>query len=197
LDLALGEDADEGRGQRTVLREHDGLRVDPVGSDRVGVMVEERLLDGGVERDRLELAEPGGARRLEDDQPADGIELESRDLDHGLECVGVQAIEVAHVAIERTHGDHRARVQMSRGQHRAERVEVRVPVGGDDLLGPHGLILPRESASHGRHHQVTRGTYASRGVRLSPEREADWPKTAKATANFRDSPRHAASLRRQ
>ncbi len=59
-----------------------------------------------------------------------------------LELVRVQAVEVAHVAVERADRHDRARVEMARGEHRRERVEVGVPMGGDDLLGPHGLILP-------------------------------------------------------
>ena len=41
------------------------------------VMVEHDLLHGRVERHRLELAETARVRRLDDDQPADGVELEA------------------------------------------------------------------------------------------------------------------------
>ena len=59
-----------------------------------------------------------------------------------LELVRVQAVELADVAVERTDRDDRAGIEPARGEHRRERVEIGVPVGGDDLLGPHRLILP-------------------------------------------------------
>ncbi len=111
-------------------------------------MVEQCLLHGGVERDGLELAEARRARRLDDDQPADGVELESRGLDDGPERFRVQAVEVPDVAVESADGDDGVRVQPPHGEHRPERVEVRVPVGGDYLLGPHALILPPPGGPH-------------------------------------------------
>ena len=153
-ELPLGEDPDEGRRQRPVGREHGGVGVHPVRKLDLSVVVEEHLLDARVERDRLELAEPRRARGLDDDQSPDRVELEAVGLDDGVELVRVQAVEVAHVAVERSDRDDRARVELARGEHRRERVEVRVPVGGDDLLGPHGLILPRTTPCGLRRAQV-------------------------------------------
>ncbi len=106
------------------------------------MVIEEDLLDRRVERRRLELAEARGVRGLDDDQAADRVELEARALHHGLELVRVQAVELADVAVQRTDRDDGAGIEPARGDHRRERVEVGVPVGGDDLLGPHRLIVP-------------------------------------------------------
>ncbi len=139
--LALGEDADERGRQSAVVREHRGVRVDPVGELGLAVMIEEDLLHRQIERNGLELAEARRVRGLDHDQAADRVRFETGDLDDGLELLGMQAIEVADVAVERTDGDDRAGIEAMRGEHRRERVEVGVPVRGDDLLGSHGLIL--------------------------------------------------------
>ena len=136
-ELSLGEDPDEGRRQRAVGRDDRRVLVHPVGKLRVLVVVEEDLLHAGVERHGLELAEARRGRGLDHDQAADRVELEAARLDDVLELVRVQAIEVANVAVQRADRHDRARIEMPRGEHRRERVEVGVPVGGDDLLGPH------------------------------------------------------------
>ena len=142
LDLALGEDADECRRERPVGGDHGSAWTHPLRDD-VGVMVEEGLLDRGIERDRFELSEARGVRRLHDDESPDRVELETARLDGAAELVSVQAIEVADVSVQAPERHDRARVEAARGEHRRERVEIGVPVGGDDLLGPHGPILPR------------------------------------------------------
>ena len=142
-ELALGDDADEGRRQRAVRRDDCVLLRDPVGERIVTVMVEEHLLDAGVERDGLELAQPRGARRLDDDQAADRRELEAAHLGNGAQLLGMQAVEVPDVPIQRRNRDDGLRIQKTGGEHRSECVEVGVSVRRDDLLGSHGLILPR------------------------------------------------------
>ena len=64
------------------------------------MMVEDDHLDLGVAGDALELAEPLRLHRLDHDQAADGFEVDPAGLDD-LELVGVQAVELAHVAVER------------------------------------------------------------------------------------------------
>ena len=140
--LSLGEDPDERRRERSVRRQHGLLRGDPVGKLALGVVIEENRLDSGIECHRLELAEPRGRGDLDDDQPLDRVELELAHLRDGAELVGVQAIEVADVAVQRSDGDDSVGIQESRSEHRSEPVEVGVPVRCDDLLGAHGLILP-------------------------------------------------------
>ena len=142
-ELTLGEDPDQRGRQGAVVRQHRRFRVDPVRELGLAVMIEEDLVHRRVERDPLELAEARRVRGLDHDQAADRVGLEARDLDHGVELVGVQAVEVADVAVERPDGHHGAGIEATRGEHRRERVEVGVPVGGDDLLGAHGFILPR------------------------------------------------------
>ena len=99
LDLALGQDADERRRQRPVLRDHGALRRDPVGKLAVRVVVENDLVDRGVERDAFELVQACGVDGLDHDQPADRVRLEPRGLDE-LELVRMQARELAHVAVQ-------------------------------------------------------------------------------------------------
>jgi hypothetical protein len=143
--LALGEDGHHRRRQRAVAGEHRRLRVDPAGQV-VAVVVEDDDLRLAAQRDRLELAQPRGLRRLHDDQAPDRAGLEPGRL-HQLELVGVQPHEVADVAVERPgQRDDRAGVEPARGELRRERVEVGVPVRGDHGLGAH----PAHSAP-GRH----------------------------------------------
>ena len=135
-DLALGEHSDQCRRQRPVLR-YDRIRLgDPVGKV-CGVVVEDDRLDLRVARNPLQLAEPTCVDSLDDDQPADGVEVEARDLDK-LQLVRVQAVELAHVSVEGAgQADDGAGVQAPCGQHRREGVEIRVGVRRDDLLGLH------------------------------------------------------------
>ena len=107
------------------------------------MMVEEGLLDGGIERDGLELSETRSLGGLDDDEPSDRFELETACLDDCAELVRVQAIEVADVSVQAPERHDRARVEAAHREHRRECVEIGVPVGGDDLFGPHGPILPR------------------------------------------------------
>jgi hypothetical protein len=141
-ELALREDADERRRQRSVLREHRVLRRDPLG-ELARVMVEDEGLDVGIERHRLELAEASRMRGLDDDQATDRVELEPSGFDDP-QLVGVEPVELAHVSVERP-GDARdgARVQPPGGEHRRESVEVGVAMCGDDVLSAHlGSIVP-------------------------------------------------------
>ncbi len=141
-DLSLGEDADERRRQRPVLGQDDVVGPRPVGG-LARVMVEDDLLHVRVERDGLELAETACVRRLDDDQPADGVELEPRCLDE-LQLICVEPAQLPDVAVERAgDADDRPRIEAAHGEHRRERVEVGVRVRGDDRLGPHGTeIVP-------------------------------------------------------
>ena len=149
LELALGEDADHGRRESAVRGDHRRRRLDPL-RKLVVVVVEEHLLHRRIEGDTLELPEPRRLCGLDDDEAADRVELEPARLDHAAELVGVQAVEVPDVPIQRTDRDERGRVEPARGEHRRERVEIGVPVGRDDFLGPHGLILPPRSVKPGR-----------------------------------------------
>src|SRR2546425_10279620 len=58
------------------------------------MVVEDDLLDVRIERDRLELAEPAGVRRLDDHQAPDRVSLEPRGVGEG-ELVRMQAGEIA------------------------------------------------------------------------------------------------------
>ncbi len=149
-DLPLGEDADERRRQRPVLGQDDVLRPRPV-RRLTGVMVEHHLLHVRVERQRLELRQPAGARRLDDDQPAHRAQLETRRLDE-LQLLRVQPAQLPDVAVQRAgHADDGTRIEMADGEHRRERVEVGVRVRGNDCLGPHGTeIVPLRSVRPAR-----------------------------------------------
>ena len=107
----------------------------------LAVVVEEHRLDARVDGHRFELAEPRRARHLDDDRPADRVELETPDLGDRSELVRMQPVEIANVPVQRGDGDDCVGIQQARSEHRSERVEVRVPVRCDDLLGAHGLIL--------------------------------------------------------
>jgi hypothetical protein len=97
------------------------------------MMVEEDDLDLGPPRGGLELAEALRVRGLDDDQALDLGRVDSPRLGH-VQLLRVQAIEVAHVAVERPgERDDGIRVEAPRGQHGRERVEIGVPVGDDDL----------------------------------------------------------------
>jgi hypothetical protein len=134
LELPLGEDADERRRERGVLRQHEVLGLHPVGR-LPGVVVEDDDLDGRVARDALELPEPLGMDGLDDDETADRVEVDATRLDE-VELVRVQAVELAHVAVQRAReGDDRAGIEPPGGEHRGERVEVGVRVGDDHVHG--------------------------------------------------------------
>ncbi len=149
VELALREDADERRRERPVRRDHGSLGRDPVGQ-LAAVVVEQHLLDRGIERDLLQLPEPRGLSRLDDDESPDRVELEATRLDDAVELVRVQAVEVADVAVQRADGDDRGRVEAARREHRRERVEIGVPMGRDDFFGPHGRIVPLACPDRGR-----------------------------------------------
>jgi hypothetical protein len=65
-ELTLREHADEGGRECAVLGKHGVLRGGPV-RGLARVVVEDDRLDGRVDRDRLELAQPGGMSGLDDD----------------------------------------------------------------------------------------------------------------------------------
>jgi hypothetical protein len=137
--LALGEDADERGRKRAVLGDHHGIGRDPLRELATRVVVEDHLLDRGVEGNALELAEPRGVNRLDDDQAADRLQLEPRRVDE-LELLGVEPRELSHVAVERPReADDRVRVEPARREERPERVEVGVPVRRDDRRRLHRL----------------------------------------------------------
>ena len=121
------------------------------------MVVEDDLLDLRIERDRLELAEPGRVSRLDDDQAADRAEVEPGRL-YEAELVRVQAVELAHVPVERTgQAADRLGIQATRGEHRREGVEVGVPVGRDDGVGLHAFhsaSAPREKRPIPAHSRV-------------------------------------------
>ena len=144
-DLPLGEDADERRRQRTVSRTGRRCQASPTRANRPH--------DGR----RRPSPQPGRGppararqtariRRLDDDQPANGVELETRRLDE-LQLLGVQPAQLPDVAVERAgDADDGPRIEAAHGEHRRERVEVGVRVRGDDGLGPHGTeIVPLRS----------------------------------------------------
>ncbi len=141
-DFPLGEDADERRRQRPILGQDDVLRPRPV-RRLAGVMVEHHFLHLRIERQRLELGQPAGARRLDDDQPPHRVQLETRRLDE-LQLLRVQPAQLPDIAVQRAgQADDGARIEVAHGEHRRERVEVGVRVRGNDCLGPHGTeIVP-------------------------------------------------------
>ena len=111
------------------------------------MVVEHDLLDVAVERHRLQFAEPSSVRGLDDDQPADRVQLEPGRI-HQRKLVGVQAGELADVAVQRARDTgNRVRVEPARGEQRRERVEVGVPMGRDDGFDSHRLIVPPPSLS--------------------------------------------------
>ncbi len=146
-ELALRHDADEGRGERAVRGQDCGVGGDPLRKLVLAVMVEQHLVDGGVECDGLELPEPRRRRGLDDDERADGIPLEPAGLGDEGEFVGMEPVEVADVPVQAPDGHDGVGVQQPRSQHRTEPVEVGVPVRRDDLFGAHRLILPRIGAT--------------------------------------------------
>ena len=145
-ELPLGKYPDERRRERSVRGQDCSIRGDPVGELVLGMVVEEDLLDVGIERDGLELTQPRRARHLDDDQASDRIELEPAGLRHGTELLGMQTVEVADVPVQCRDCDDGLGVEHARGQHRPERVEVGVAVRRDDLIGPHELILAAPAA---------------------------------------------------
>src|SRR5205085_4014595 len=98
--LALGEHADQRRRQSAVLGDDDVLGRRPVGQ-LVAVMVEDDLFYRRIEGYRLELAESRGVHRLDDDQAPNRIQLEPRRVDDEIELVGMEAVELANIAVER------------------------------------------------------------------------------------------------
>ncbi len=140
--LPLGQHADQRRRQRAFLGDDRSRGIRPL-RELAGVVVEDDLLNARIERDLLELTEARGADRLDDDQAPDRGAVEAGGLDD-LELVGVQAVEVADVAVEGTgQRNDRVGVEAACGEHRRERVEVGVRVGGDDGLGLHGVSSHR------------------------------------------------------
>src|SRR5256714_12299725 len=100
-------------------------------------MVEDDLLDLRIGRDRLELAEPTRMPGVDDDEPADRVELEPRGLDRA-QLVRMEARELPNVAVQRAgEADDGLRVQPPCSEHGRKSVEIRVPVCGDDLFGTH------------------------------------------------------------
>jgi hypothetical protein len=98
------------------------------------VVVEHDLLDLRIERDRLELAEPAGVDGLDDDQAPDRVDLEAAGL-YDRQLVGVQAVKLADVAVERAgEADDRVRIEPLGGQRGREAVEIGVAVRDDDGL---------------------------------------------------------------
>ena len=98
-ELSLGEDADERRRQGTVPRQHDVVGPRPI-RRLAGVMVEHDLLHVRIECQRLELGEPTGAGRLDDDQPPHGVELEAGRFDE-IQFLPVQPAQLPDVAVQR------------------------------------------------------------------------------------------------
>src|SRR6185312_14004751 len=129
-----------------IVGDDDALVRGPVGA-LVSVMIEDDLLDFRVAGDAFELTEPGRVNRLDHDQAPDRIELEPRGLDDEVELVGVQAVELANVPVERAgDADDSLRIKAPGSQHRRERVEIGVRVGCDDGLGPHPHIVAQSAA---------------------------------------------------
>src|SRR5919204_1475750 len=103
------------------------------------MMVEDDLVDLRIERQGLELAEPRGVDGLDDDQAPDRVELEPGSLDHEVQLVCVQAVELPDIPIQRSRqADDGAWIEPARRQHCRERVEIGVRVGGDDCFRTHG-----------------------------------------------------------
>ena len=118
--------------ERAVLGEDEVLLAQPLGPLGL-VVVEDDHLDAGLERDLLELAQALGVDGLDDDQALDRLVVDGPRVGD-LELVGVQAEELADVAVHRSgqRGDG-AGIEAPRGKERRERVEVGVRVRGDDV----------------------------------------------------------------
>ncbi len=146
VDLALREDSDERRGERGVLGEHEVLGLDPVGP--LGLMVVEGDdVDARRPGDVGELAEALRVDGLDHDQPRDRVGVDPARIGH-VELVRVQAVEVAHVPVQRAgEGDHGPGKEPASSKHGREGVEVGVRVGRDDV---HGLkVRPETGALRG------------------------------------------------
>ena len=141
-DPPLGDDAHEQRDQRAVAGADQGVRVEVVGQVvGVGVVVEGDHLHALAAAQVAEVAEPVGVHGVDEDQPADAVAVHVRRVHHG-DGVGVQRLELAHVAVDgAAEADLRLRVQLVRGDHRGERVEVGVAVRGDEFGRTHELSI--------------------------------------------------------
>ena len=133
-DLPLGQDPDHRRRQRAVLREDEVLGLHPVGR-LAGVVVEDDDLDGGVARDPLELAQALRVHGLDDDQPPDRVQVDPARLERARARRRAGGRTPARSGSGSRRARSRARVEPARGEHAAERVEVRVRVGDDDVHG--------------------------------------------------------------
>ena len=157
-----------------------------------GVMVEDDLLDVRVERDGLELAEPAGAWSVSTTISRRIASSSSRAASTSAELVRVQAVELAHVAVQRAgEADDGARVEPARGEHRRERVEVGVPVGRDDRLGPHAAhsASAREKAAQFRHPHGTDTCAHALYARLGEEAGRTVPRPGRRLSRPARSPR--------
>ena len=175
-DLALGEDADERRRQRRRPRRARRSRAAPLG-ELARVVVEDDLLDAGVERDRLELAEPRGVHRLDDDRAAGSRRARAAPASTQRSSSACRRANSRTLRLSdaREHG-RRAGVQAARGEQRRERVEVRVDVRGDDLCGSHrshcqAAAIVR-AASTARRDQPSRSSQPHASAWATPSRAA-------------------------
>src|SRR5205823_15018517 len=94
---------------------------------------------------------------------ADRVELEPRGLDRA-QLVCMEARELPNVAVQRAgEADDGFGVQPPRSEHGRKSVEISVPVGSDDLLRTHGLIVP----FHQRRSDATPAHFRAPYVRIS------------------------------
>ncbi len=141
VDAPLGQDADHGRGERTILAGHIAARRHPRRRGRVAVVVEEHRLHPLPRRHLGEVAQAGQVRRLDHDQTRNGRGVDARGVAE-VELVGVQGNELAHVAVHPAlQAERGRRVQPTSSQRGSEPVEVGVGMGDDELLRPHERIL--------------------------------------------------------
>ncbi len=80
-----------------------------------------------------EVADAVGVDGIDKDQALDAAAVDVAGIDD-RDQIGVERLEVAHVAVDRSaQRDRRLRVELARGHHRRESVEVGVAVGRDEF----------------------------------------------------------------
>ena len=140
LDRPLGEDPGHRRRERPVGRDHQVVGRNPV-RRLAAVMVEQHRLDAVAFDHLRQLAQPSQIGGLDDDHTPHAGEVAAGRVVH-IELRGVQADELAHVAVQSAVQQHcRLRVKPTSRQHSAQGVEIRVLMGDDHLGRPHATSV--------------------------------------------------------
>ena len=102
------------------------------------VVIEGDHLDAVPLGELAQVAEAVGVDGVDQDEAADGVVVHVGRVDD-RDQVGVQRLELAHVAVDRAaQADGRLGIELVRGHHRRESVEVGVGVRGDEFGAAHG-----------------------------------------------------------